>query len=70
MIGLGAVVGANSFVNADVPNFAIVAGSPARIIGYRFNEAHQKLIINSSWWELDIEDAKLALDDLHQKINS
>ena len=68
-IGLGAVVGANSFVNADVPNFAIVAGSPAKIIGYRFNEAHQKLIIDSKWWELDIEDAKLALDDLHQKIH-
>ncbi len=67
-IGLGAVVGANSFVNADVPNFAIVAGSPARIIGYRFNEAHQKLIIESNWWELDINDAKLALEDLHQRI--
>ena len=34
-IGDGAVVGANSFVNKNVPENAIVAGSPARVIKYR-----------------------------------
>lgn len=32
-IGRGAVVGANSVVVGDVPAYAIVAGSPARVIG-------------------------------------
>ncbi|OCW95471.1 hypothetical protein A9168_02075 [Macellibacteroides sp. HH-ZS] len=32
-IGRGCVVGVNSVVTKDVPDYAIVAGSPARIIG-------------------------------------
>lgn len=35
-IGRGAVVAAGSVVTRDVPAYAIVAGSPAEIIGYRF----------------------------------
>jgi acetyltransferase-like isoleucine patch superfamily enzyme len=34
-IGRGAVVGAGSVVSGTVPEYAIVAGVPARIIGYR-----------------------------------
>jgi acetyltransferase-like isoleucine patch superfamily enzyme len=34
-IGRGAVVGAGAVVNEDVPELAIVAGNPARVIGYR-----------------------------------
>ena len=37
-IGEGAVVGACSLVTKDVPPYAIVAGVPAKVIGYRFNE--------------------------------
>ena len=44
-IGNCAVVGANSFVNKDVPDFAVVAGNPARIIKYRFNpEIREKIL--------------------------
>jgi len=34
-IGTGAVAGAGSVITADVPAGAIVAGAPARIVGYR-----------------------------------
>ena len=34
-IGRGTVVGAGSVVNGDIPEYAIVAGAPAKIIGYR-----------------------------------
>jgi len=37
-IGKGAVVAARSVVTKDVPPYAIVAGNPAKIIKYRFNE--------------------------------
>lgn len=34
-IGDGSIVGAASVVTKDVPDYAIVAGNPARIIRYR-----------------------------------
>ncbi len=35
IIGKGAVVGACSVVTKDIPEYAIVAGNPAKVIGYR-----------------------------------
>ncbi|EJC70026.1 hypothetical protein Rleg5DRAFT_5830 [Rhizobium leguminosarum bv. viciae WSM1455] len=34
-IGTGAVIGANSVVTADIPDYAITVGSPAKVIKYR-----------------------------------
>ena len=34
-IGRGAVIGAQSVVNKDIPDYAIAVGIPARVIGYR-----------------------------------
>lgn len=52
-IGTGAIIGANSFVNRDVPPFSIVAGSPAKIIRYRFDENTITNLLKSKWWDLD-----------------
>lgn len=35
-IGRGAVIGANSLVNKDIPPYAVAVGSPARIIAAKF----------------------------------
>ncbi len=35
-IGRGAIVGAGSVVRCDVPPYAIVAGNPAKVVGFRF----------------------------------
>ena len=67
-IGIGAAVGANSFVNADVPDFAIVAGSPARLIGYRLNEAQRAVVLESRWWEQDIEVARRLVAGLEETL--
>jgi len=57
-IGHGAVVGMGAVVTKDVPDYAIVAGNPARIVRYRFDEATRDALSASQWWTRD--DAALA----------
>ena len=67
-IGNGAVIGANSFVNKDVPDFAVVVGSPAKIIKYRFSNEQIALINASNWWSKDIGEAKIIIKELEEEI--
>lgn len=46
----GAVVAANSVVNKDVPPYSIVAGTPAKVIGYRFDVATITKLLALEWW--------------------
>lgn len=52
-IGTGAVIAAGSVVTKDVPPYAIVAGIPARIIKYRFDDEMIKNLLASEWWKKD-----------------
>ncbi len=55
-IGIGAIVGAGSVLTKDVPDFAIVAGVPAKLIRYRFSEEIKKEVLRSEWWKLSIDE--------------
>lgn len=50
VIGNGAVIGMNSVVTKNVPDYAIVAGVPAKIIGYRFSKQQIDELLKSEWW--------------------
>ena len=50
-IGHGAVVAAMSVVTKDVPPYAVVAGSPAKLVRYRFPEGRVAALMESKWWE-------------------
>jgi acetyltransferase-like isoleucine patch superfamily enzyme len=50
-IGHGAVVGAGSVVTHDVEPYAIVAGAPARLLRYRFDEPLRSALLASAWWD-------------------
>lgn len=54
-IGTGAVIGAQSLVNRDVPPYAVVAGSPARVLRYRFAPELIERLLASRWWELPLD---------------
>jgi acetyltransferase-like isoleucine patch superfamily enzyme len=54
-IGDGAVIGARSVVAKNVPPYAIVAGNPARIIRYRFDEESIRKLLDIQWWNWPLE---------------
>lgn len=69
-IGQGAVIAARSIVTKDVPPYAIVAGAPATIKKYRFDEATIARLLASRWTDyayssfigMDTQDPNRFLD--------
>ena len=54
-IGNGAVVAGGAVVVKDVPDYAIVGGVPARVLGYRFPKPIIEELIKIKWWDLDLK---------------
>lgn len=48
----GAIIGAKSIITKDVEPYCIVAGNPARIIGYRFTKSEIEQLLSIRWWDL------------------
>lgn len=57
-VGTGVVIGANSVVTKDIPDYAIVGGIPAKLIRYRFPEKKRKILIESNWYNFNLKEAK------------
>ena len=57
-IGNGVIIGAGSIVTKNIPDYAIVVGSPAKVIRYRFDEKTRETLLNSEWWNWPIEKIK------------
>lgn len=52
-VGNGAIVAIGSIVTKDVPDYAVVAGIPAKIIKYRFNENDIAFLNEIKWWDFE-----------------
>lgn len=55
-IGNGAIIAAGSIVTKDVPPYAIVGGTPAKVIRYRSSEEKAAEYQSMSWWEKDPDE--------------
>ncbi|WP_018305794.1 CatB-related O-acetyltransferase [Desulfitobacterium hafniense] len=56
-IGNGVIAGAGAVITKDVPDYAVVAGVPARIVKYRYDSEQIQKLNEIAWW--DWSDAKI-----------
>ena len=67
-VGIGAAVAANAVVTKDIPDYAVVAGVPARVLKYRFDEKKQMQITATQWWIKDLQEAREILVKLAKEL--
>ena len=76
-VGDGAVVAANAVVTKDVPPYAIVAGVPAKVVKYRFEQPVIDKLLELKWWDypedfivtLPFSDVEKCIEMLEQNKN-
>ncbi len=69
-IGNGAVVAAEAVVTKDVPDYAIAAGNPAQVIGYRFTKEQIESLKQISWWNWDEDKVHKAGEEIYGDIDT
>lgn len=75
-IGAGAIIGARALVLRDVPPYAIVVGTPGKVVRARFPEPIVERLLALEWWRYNIydlfdapfDDVPRALDVIEERI--
>ncbi len=63
-IGNGAVIATQSVVTKDVPPYAIVAGTPAKVLKFRFDDESIQKLEQIKWWNWDISRIMKNIDKI------
>lgn len=62
-IGNGVIAAAGAVITKDVPDYAVVAGIPARIIRYRYSSEQIKQLNRIAWWNWPDEKIREFYND-------
>ncbi|RME56127.1 antibiotic acetyltransferase [Candidatus Parcubacteria bacterium] len=61
-LATGTVVGAGAVVTKSTPPYAVVAGNPAKIIKFRFDQETIEGLLASRWWKMKPEELSKLYD--------
>lgn len=62
-IGNGVIAAAGAVITKDVPDYAVVAGVPAKILRFRFTKEQIEELNEIAWWDWPNEKIKSCYDD-------
>lgn len=65
-LGHGVIVGAGAVVAGRVPDYAVVAGNPARVVRMRFDPGTVARLLALAWWDWPDERIAAAIPALGQ----
>lgn len=68
-IGNGVIAAAGAVITKDVPDYAVVAGVPARVIRYRFSPEQIKALNKIAWWDWPDEKIREYYDDFFADVD-
>lgn len=68
-VGDGAIIGARSIVTKNVPPYAIVVGSPSKIVKYRFEKYIIDRLLAIKWWNYDFSGCDIVWNDVVRSLD-
>ena len=64
-IGNGVIAAAGAIITKDIPDYAIVAGVPARVIRYRYSDSQIKSLNRIRWWDWTDDEIRSRFEDFY-----
>lgn len=68
-IGNGVIAGAGSVITKDVPDYAVVAGVPAKIMRFRYSPEEIECLNRIAWWDWSDDEIRERYDDFYLPIH-
>lgn len=65
-IGSGVIIGAGAVVGGEVPDYAVIAGNPGRVIRRRFDAATIARLLALRWWDWPVDRIQTAIPALER----